>query len=186
MPSSHHTSYIPIARNGQRMESVCDIHNMWMEVSICDAKLGREPGRQDFMCCPPSQLQEIAGQEKKQKLFKSEADTKTPSNTGCLIQSWMLHSALRRTVHPLDWHPPGKNHAGFSIYRKKLLCCSYQAGTSVWDQSYVLNENYQKGGQYSVSFWVKIYWKYPSWETNSDVGSYEGFICTVFPWEDPF
>lgn len=35
-------------------------------------------------------------QDKRKKLFKSEADTKTPSNAGCLIQSWMLHLALRR------------------------------------------------------------------------------------------
>lgn len=25
--------------NGQKMKSVCDIHNIWMEMSICDAKL---------------------------------------------------------------------------------------------------------------------------------------------------
>lgn len=101
IPSSHHISYIPIACNGQRMKSVCDIHNMWMEVSICDAKFRRETWKAEFygVVHPASYKRQ---QGKRKTKIRLEADTKTPSNTGCLIQSWMLHSALRRTMHPLD------------------------------------------------------------------------------------
>lgn len=66
----------------------------WRWASVMQNSKGNLEGR-ILWCCPLSHLQEGAGQEKKQ-LFKSEADTKTPSNAGCLIQSWMLHLALRR------------------------------------------------------------------------------------------
>lgn len=65
--------------------------------------------------------------------------------------------------------------------QEKVLRCSNQAGMNVWDESYILDENSQKEGHYSVFPQSENLLEILLLKTNSDADSYESIICITFP-----
>lgn len=91
-------------------------YNRWMVMSTWDTKLWREAGRQDFVMLPSQPPPAGTKSGEKERLCRSEADTKAPSLPGCSIQSWLATPSLQEetciswTYRGQGWYPPRKNH----------------------------------------------------------------------------
>lgn len=112
-------------------------------------------------CYPPNHPQQVPSQEKKKDCAGQRQTPKHHLFRAVQYKAGLLHPAFRRkraspglTGGKAGTHQgritPGISTCRIFHLQQKLLCWPDQAGMSVWDKSYILDENYQEGVRYSV------------------------------------